>query len=88
MRRYISTFILGLALAAPFAAVAKDNHERRYYDRDRRDYHEWNEREEQAYRHWQQQQWREYRDWNHTPRTRQREYWRWRHQHQGDDWRM
>ena len=45
MRRYISTFILGLVLATPFTAVAKDEHSRRYYDRDRRDYHEWNERE-------------------------------------------
>ena len=88
MRRLLMAFVLTSAVLAPVAAVAADDHPHRYYDRDRRDYHEWNEREEKAYRHWLQQQHREYRDWNHANRNQQREYWRWRHQHPGDDWRM
>jgi hypothetical protein len=89
MRRYISTFILGAMLATPFAAIAKDEHPRRYYDTDRRDYHEWNDREAQAYRHWVEKERHEkYRDWNHANKNQQREYWRWRHDHPGDNWRM
>src|SRR5690242_284409 len=88
MRRLITALVLGAALGAPIAAVAKDDPPRRYYDRSARDYHEWNEREERAYRHWLESQHRRYRDWNRTNRTRQDQYWRWRHQHPGDDWRM
>ncbi|PWU04816.1 MAG: hypothetical protein C5B51_16115 [Terriglobia bacterium] len=55
----------------------------RYYDRENRDWHEWNERENQAYRRYWQDQRREgeYREWNRLNRNRQQEYWRWRHQH-------
>jgi hypothetical protein len=88
MRRYLSAAILSLALSAPVVTVANAEQPRRYYDRDARDYHEWNEREARAYRHWLQEQRRQYRDWNRASRSDQRNYWRWRHSHPGDDWRM
>src|SRR5436305_14582718 len=90
MSRKLSALILGAALCAPVAVVrADDEHERherekarRYYDRDRRDYHEWNEREGRAYRRWnEERRERQYRDFNKLERERQREYWRWRHEH-------
>src|SRR5258708_39031672 len=82
MRRYISTFILGVALAAPIAVVAKDDHPKRYYDRDKRDYHEWNEREERAYRHWlEERREQRAREFNRLRHEQQYEYWRWRHEH-------
>ena len=83
MNRYLSVFLLTGALLAPVALRADDEHRhfKRYYDPDRRDYHEWNEQEERAYRHYLQEQRRDYRDWRKANREEQREYWRWRHEH-------
>ena len=59
---------------------------RRYYDREHKDYHEWNEAENAAYRHWlmEERHEHEYRDLNRLKRAEQSEYWRWRHEH--PDW--
>jgi type III secretory pathway component EscR len=86
MRRYLSSLLLGAALCAPVVMYAQDeHHDKRYYDRERKDYHEWNEREERAYRHWlQEERRREYHPWEKARREEQREYWRWRHEHM--DW--
>jgi hypothetical protein len=87
MSRYLSAFILGTVLCVPAARMKADDehHERekikRYYDRDRRDYHEWNEREAKAYRHWLEERRERYHDFNRSRREQQREYWRWRHEH-------
>jgi hypothetical protein len=59
----------------------------RYYDRERHDWHEWSEGEGRAYRHWlmEERRERQYRDYARLKAERQREYWRWRHEH--PDWR-
>jgi hypothetical protein len=86
MRRYVATLLLGAAMCGPVVLQAKEHHNKRYYDRSRRDYHEWNEQEERAYRHWlTEERRREYRPWARTRRQDQMEYWRWRHDH--PDWR-
>ena len=56
----------------------------RYYDRDHKDYHEWNDGEDRAYRHWLEERHIKYHDWAHASRVEQRDYWRWRHDHA--DW--
>ena len=85
MYRYLSAFVLGAALLAPVAMKADDDHHRvkvrRYYDRDARDYHEWNDNESQAHRRYLQEQHRDYREFNRMNRQQQAEYWRWRHNH-------
>jgi hypothetical protein len=85
MFRYLSALVLGAAMFASVSMKADDDHRRervrRYYDRDRRDYHEWNDGENQAYRRYLQEQRRDYRDFNRVNRDQQREYWRWRHLH-------
>jgi hypothetical protein len=84
MRRYLNVLLLGAALTAPALMQADPPH--RYYDRDRRDYHEWNDNENRAWRHWvTNERHREYHDWNKARRNEQRDYWRWRHEH--SDWR-
>jgi hypothetical protein len=93
MRRYLSAMILAAALGGPVVAMAADQPQRfdqrqRFYDQDRRDYHEWNDREERAYRHWLEANHRKYREWKHASRRDQNAYWKWRHSHPGDDWRM
>src|ERR1700716_1123008 len=89
MFRFFGALLLGTALMAPIAVKAddhdRDEHHRRYYDRDHRDWHEWNEREDRAYRPYWQDQNREYREWNKANRREQKEYWRWRHHHGDDD---
>jgi hypothetical protein len=75
-------------LMSPIVMSAADHKkvQIRIYDRDRRDYHDWNENEERAYRHWLEQERRsQYRDWKHASKKEQREYMRWRHEH--SDWR-
>jgi len=86
MRRYLSTLLLGAAMCAPVVIQAADeHHDKRYYDSDRKDYHEWNEQEARAYRHWlTEEQHREYHDWRKANKKEQQEYWRWRHEH--EDW--
>lgn len=86
MSRFLVSLCLGASLVAPLAVQAKD-HDRRYYDRERHDYHVWNANEQGAYRHWlmEERREREYRDYNRLERERQAEYWRWRHEH--PNWR-
>jgi hypothetical protein len=82
MRRFLilSGFLLGAALIAPLVVNA-DDHDRRYYDRDHRDYHEWNTREDRAYRVYLGEQHRNYREFSRETRYRQGHYFRWRHRH-------
>jgi len=84
MKKFAALLLLSGTLLMPFSGVAA---ERRYYDRDRRDWHHWNDSENRAYRHWlmEEQRERQYRAYNRLRAERQREYWRWRHDHA--DWR-
>ena len=69
-RRYVGSFLLGAALIAPAGLRAgvyqqddrhqddrrrENKHDKRYYDRDHKDYHDWDDREESAYRNWRQE---------------------------------
>jgi hypothetical protein len=90
MFRTLSTLLMGAMLCGPAALLVRaddDHHERhekakRYYDTDRRDYHEWNEHENRAYRRWmEERKERQFRDYARIKREQQRDYWRWRHEH-------
>ena len=93
--RYLASLFLSATLIVPLGMQAmsplddkdhdRDKKERRYYDREHKDYHEWNEHENAAYRHWLAEERHEkYRDYGRLQRQRQAEYWRWRHEH--PDW--
>jgi hypothetical protein len=85
MKRFLAALLLGASLMAPVSAVAEVHH--RYYDRERRDWHAWNENENRAYRHWLTEERRErrYREYRRLKAQEQLAYWRWRHTHA--DWR-
>ena len=86
MQKVLFALIMGAALMASAPAGLRADDAHRYYDRDHKDYHEWNENESRAYRHWlTEERPRQYHDWNRASRAEQREYWRWRHEHH--DWR-
>lgn len=85
MNRFLilSAFALSAALIAPVAARADDNNhqEKRYYDKQGKDYHNWNTNEDRAYRQYLTDQHRGYRDFNKTNRNQQQQYFNWRHTH-------
>ena len=82
MKRLASVLLLTGTLLMP-VAFAKDH---RYYDRDSKDWHVWNNNEDRAYRHWMTEERHErYRAYNRLRAEQQAEYWRWRHAH--SDWR-
>ena len=95
--RILSSMLLMGALAAPLAMRAqdrddhhdKDDHAKnqRVYDRDHKDYHNWNQDEDRNYRQWYTQTYkgREYRDYNRLKKHDQTAYWNWRHQHGDND---
>jgi hypothetical protein len=92
-KKYLATLFVSAALMAPLAARAlapQDDHERheqqeqqrRIYDRDHKDYHNWDAREDGAYRHWREERHEAYVDYGQLKRKEQRDYWRWRHEHE------
>ena len=85
MNRFLilSALALSTTLIVPVAARAEDrnHHEKRYYDRDARDYHTWNNNEDRAYRAYVQDQHRDQRHFNKVKRSEQQQYFKWRHQH-------
>lgn len=83
MKRFFGSLLLAGVLLTPITSFANDH---RYYDRDHHDWHRWDENENRAYRHWwmEERHERQYRDYAHIRAERQREYWRWRHEH--SDW--
>lgn len=90
--RYLSFLFLTAALtasAAPKAAAAQEvvvsvDHPR-YYDRNHRDYHEWNDREDRSYRVYLGERHRGYREFHQNSRREQSNYWNWRHSHPDRD---
>jgi hypothetical protein len=87
--RYIRSLLLASAIAAPAAIVAEpkpqDGVQIRVYDRDHRDYHNWDDHEDRAYRGYLTEQHRSYRDYNRQHARVQRHYWNWRHTHPDHD---
>ena len=83
MKRYLSMFLLGAAFLVPVAVKADDDHRQvqRYYDRNGRDWHEWNPNEQQAYNRYAQEQHRQAREFEKQKRRDQERYFRWRHNH-------
>lgn len=86
MRKLFGTVFVGIALLVPtitsaVGQVVVQVEPHRYYDRDHRDYHNWDDHEDHAYRAWVAERHRTYVEWERVPPRDQRAYWRWRHQH-------
>jgi hypothetical protein len=84
MNRYLSACLLSTCLLVPMAVRADDdNHQqnKRYYDRDAKDWHEWNQNEDQVYHRYLQDQHLTNHDWAKANRKEQKAYYRWRHNH-------
>ena len=83
--RSIRPLLLAAALAVPvIVAAAAPQHvgvQVRVYDRNHRDYHNWDDDEESSYRLYLQQQHQTYRAYGRQHRRTQEQYWNWRHSH-------
>lgn len=81
--KFFSTLLLAGALFAPVGIMKADEHDKakRYYDKQRHDYHEWNEQEEHSYQRYLQEQKRQNHAWAKASRREQADYWKWRHEH-------
>ena len=62
-----------------------EKNQRRYYDKNHKDYHTWDDREGRAYQQWTVENHRDNRDFSHLKRGEQSEYWNWRHAHPDGD---
>ena len=76
------SLLIPAQLLAQYSYTRYPEPNRRYYDRDHRDYHEWNEREARAWhRYWEERHRREIA-WERAKERERRAYWRWRHEHE------
>ena len=90
MNRYLTVLFLSAALAGSVPARADDDHQsdnrsKRYYDRDARDYHQWNQRENQVYRQYVTDNHKRDREFAKTTREERKDYFKWRHDHPDQD---
>jgi hypothetical protein len=90
IHRTIGSLLLAAAIAAPALVVAEAKAQEasvqvRVYDRDHRDYHNWDDREDHAYRGYLVAQHRTYRAYDRQHNRVQRHYWNWRHSHPDHD---
>jgi Ni/Co efflux regulator RcnB len=84
--RFIISLFLAAALATPVAILADATPQEasvqvRVYDRDHKDYHNWDDREDHAHRGYLTDQHKEYRSYDRQSHREQGNYWNWRHNH-------
>lgn len=96
---YLASMAVSAALLLPIGAMAtpqpqddrdherheQEEHERRMYDPQYRDYHNWNPQEEAAYRQWLTDRRHDYMEYGQLDSRDQRDYWKWRHREQKRD---
>ena len=84
----ISSLFLTAAFAAPLAITAKAEPQGvsvRVYDRDHKDYHNWDDRESKSYETFRGEHPKYNVTFGKTKRREQRTYWSWRHEHPDHD---
>lgn len=85
MKYFLGMCMLGASLLVPVAVRADDDQhhrdEKRYYDRDAKDWHQWNDKEDRAYHQYLGERHAPDHEWVKANKKEQREYFRWRHTH-------
>ena len=80
--RIFASLILTAALAAPAAITASASPQAvtvRVYDRDHKDYHNWDDNENRQWGIFLTNNHRDYHEYSRSNRKEQSEYWNWRH---------
>jgi hypothetical protein len=82
--RFISSLILAAVIAAPVAIIAAPEPQAvqvRVYDRNHKDYHNWDDHENHAWGLYLSDNHMETREYSKSSRRDQSNYWNWRHSH-------
>jgi hypothetical protein len=82
--RLISSLILAAAIVAPVAMIAAPGPQAvqiRVYDRDHKDYHNWDDHENHAWGLYLSDNHLKAREYSKASRKDQSNYWNWRHSH-------
>jgi len=90
MHRYFGPLLLAAAVVSPALIATEANAQEataqvRVYDRNHKDYHNWDDREDRTYRNYLSEQHKDYREYNKQNRKEQDHYWNWRHSHPDHD---
>lgn len=88
----ISSVLLGVAMMSPIALRAQDGdhhhgeaaHQQRYYDKQGKDWHNWDDNQNKMYQRYVEENHRQNRDFAKLSKKQQNDYFRWQHQHEGD----
>jgi hypothetical protein len=88
-RYFASLFLIG-ALAAPVAIMAaavpqEASVQVRIYDKDHKDYHEWNDNENRAWNRYNTENHHKSYEFSKANSKQQSQYWNWRHSHPDKD---
>jgi hypothetical protein len=83
MKRFmiLGGFLLGAAFLAPIATADDHHQDKRYYDREGKDYHVYNSHEDKAYRAYLGERHQNYREFGKMNHNQQQQYFTWRHSH-------
>jgi hypothetical protein len=87
VHRYIASFLLTAAIAAPVSIIAAPVPEGvtvRVYDKDHKDYHNWDDNENRAWGRYQTENHEKSREFSKANKKEQSQYWNWRHDHPDD----
>jgi hypothetical protein len=83
-KRYIASIIFAAALFSPLAIFAMPQEASvkvRIYDKDHKDYHNWDENENRAWQRFLAEKHRKDHEFSKAEEKEQQEYWNWRHSH-------
>jgi hypothetical protein len=88
--RYITSLFLTAALAAPVALMAipapqEDHNQNRVYDKEHKDYHNWNDNENKAWGQYRTENHKDSREYSKASKKEQSQYWNYRHAHPDKD---
>ena len=88
--KYLGSLFLVAALAAPVTILAaratqEDHDRKRVYDKDHKDYHNWDDKENRAWGQFLTENHRESHEYAKSNKKEQSEYWNWRHSHPDKD---
>ena len=88
-RQYIASLFLTAALAAPLSLMAAPRPQEasvqvRVYDKQHRDYHNWDDNENRAWGQYLSENHRDAHEYSKSNKREQSHYWNWRHSHPDD----
>ena len=88
--RYLASLFLAGALAVPVAIVAASAPQDpivqvRVYDKDHKDYHNWDDKENKAWGNYQTENHQRSYEFSKANEKQQSQYWNWRHSHPDKD---